>query len=230
MVHNYFPRGLSLFYVRVYQVVDDPSTDSIISWGSNNSFIIWNVEGFRRKIMPTCVEFGITFSSFVSRLRSHGFKRVKGPRQLEFGDEYFVVDQPELLKLMMVEALRTKRNAKKAKAKAKKDRVQVEEEQRELVESESSVKFLEVVVSKCMLLLPNDDGMEALRDCEYFRGYNRSRLLWERVQKELEADPPGGYLLYASHLQLLVSNQLERFCENKDKKMNQAVVYIIVPH
>ncbi|XP_010495279.1 PREDICTED: heat stress transcription factor A-5-like [Camelina sativa] len=126
MVHNCFPRGLSSFYVRVYQVVDDPSTDSIISWSSNNSFLIWNVGKFRRKIMPTCVEFGFNFSSFVSKLRSHGFKRVKGPGQLEFGDEYFVVDQPQLLKLMMVEALRTKRNAKKAKARAKKDRVQVE--------------------------------------------------------------------------------------------------------
>ncbi|XP_010474381.1 PREDICTED: heat stress transcription factor A-4a-like [Camelina sativa] len=122
-----FPRGLSPFYIRVYEVVNDPSSDSIISWSkSYDSFIIWNVREFRRKIMPTCVEFGRSFSWFLSKLRSYGFKKFTGPGQLEFGHEYFVVDQPGLLKYMMNEALTAKRNAKIAKAKAKRDRVQVE--------------------------------------------------------------------------------------------------------
>ncbi|XP_010428835.1 PREDICTED: heat stress transcription factor A-4a-like [Camelina sativa] len=126
MVHK-FPRGLSPFYVRIYQVVDDPTTDSIISWSkSYDSFIIWNVREFRRKIMPTCVEFGRSFSWFLSKLRSYGFKRVNGAGQLEFGNEYFVADQPGLLKYMMNEALTAKRKAKMAKAKARRDRVQVE--------------------------------------------------------------------------------------------------------
>lgn len=125
MAHN-FPRGLSSFYIRVYEIVDDPSSDSIISWSkSNNSFIIWSVGEFLRKILPNSVEFGINFLKFISKLRSHGFKRVKGTGQLEFGHEDFVRDQPELLKKMMVETLTTKR-AKRAKAKARKATVQVE--------------------------------------------------------------------------------------------------------
>ncbi|EOA35881.1 hypothetical protein CARUB_v10021131mg [Capsella rubella] len=126
MVHN-FQRGLPSFYTRVYQIVDDPSLDSIVSWsGSNNGFIIWNVGEFCRKILPTSLEFGINFSKFYSRLSSHGFNRVKGPGKLQFQHEYFVRDRPELLRMMMAQVLTAKRNAKKAKAKARRDRVQVE--------------------------------------------------------------------------------------------------------
>ncbi|KAF3603783.1 hypothetical protein F2Q69_00036143 [Brassica cretica] len=35
--------GMSQFYAGVYEVVDDPSLDSIISWSkSNKSFVIWD--------------------------------------------------------------------------------------------------------------------------------------------------------------------------------------------
>lgn len=40
-----FPKGIAAFHVKVYKVVEDPSTDAIISWGKdNNSFVIWNLE------------------------------------------------------------------------------------------------------------------------------------------------------------------------------------------
>ncbi|KAJ6855088.1 Heat stress transcription factor a-2 [Populus alba x Populus x berolinensis] len=34
-------------------MVDDPSTDSMVSWSSsNNSFVVWNVPGFQRDLLP----------------------------------------------------------------------------------------------------------------------------------------------------------------------------------
>lgn len=107
--------------------MDDPSLDPIISWSkSNNSFIIWNLGELRRKFLPKSIEFGSNISQFVSELQYYGFKRVKGPGQLEFGHDDFVRGQPELLKKMMVKSWTAKRKAKQAKAKAKKARKQVE--------------------------------------------------------------------------------------------------------
>lgn len=130
MGYNNFPRGLSSFYIKLYQVVDDPSSDAIISWSeeSNNSFIIRNVGEFCTTILPKYREFGFNFSRFFSKLRPHGFQRVRGrPGLMEFGHEDFVRDSPERLKNMAVESLSAKRRAKRAaKAKAKKARVQVE--------------------------------------------------------------------------------------------------------
>ncbi|CAH2078404.1 unnamed protein product [Thlaspi arvense] len=49
------PLRVMPFYTGVYKAVDDPSSDSIISWSSNNrSFIIWDHREFERKIISTC--------------------------------------------------------------------------------------------------------------------------------------------------------------------------------
>ncbi|EFH46265.1 hypothetical protein ARALYDRAFT_914765 [Arabidopsis lyrata subsp. lyrata] len=38
---------------KTYEVVDHPSTNSIISWGPDNkSFIIWDPEGFEKFLLP----------------------------------------------------------------------------------------------------------------------------------------------------------------------------------
>lgn len=122
-----FPRGLCSFYIRVYQIVDDPSLDPIISWSkSNNSFIVWNVQELGRKVLPKSVEFGSSFSQFISLLEYYGFKRVKGPGQWEFGHEDFVRDQPQLLKKMMFKAWSERIVKARPKRKAKKERVKVE--------------------------------------------------------------------------------------------------------
>ncbi|XP_018512721.1 heat stress transcription factor A-4c [Brassica rapa] len=86
-----------LFYVGVYEVVDDPSLDSIISWSkSNKSFVIWNPKEL-------------------------GFVRIKGSEHLEFGHEqYFVRGKPDLLTKMRYQAAsdRMKKSLKEAKARA----------------------------------------------------------------------------------------------------------------
>lgn len=61
----------------------------------------------------------------MTELKFYGFKRIKGSAQWEFGHEYFVRGQPELLVKMMfktgmkrIEQLAAIRRAKKKKAKA----------------------------------------------------------------------------------------------------------------
>uniref|UniRef100_A0A1J3HJS9 Heat shock factor protein HSF8 n=1 Tax=Noccaea caerulescens TaxID=107243 RepID=A0A1J3HJS9_NOCCA len=114
-------RFLHTFYMGVYQLVDDPSSDSIISWSkSNKSFVIWNPEElFRRKLLS---KFYINkLSHFISELDDCGFVRIKESQHLEFGHkEYFVRGQPELLKTMLVKTVlgRMKRRSKEKRAKA----------------------------------------------------------------------------------------------------------------
>ncbi|KAK8590082.1 hypothetical protein V6N13_088873 [Hibiscus sabdariffa] len=41
------------FLSKTYDVVDDPSTNSVISWSSgNNSFVVWKVPEFSRDLLP----------------------------------------------------------------------------------------------------------------------------------------------------------------------------------
>ncbi|KAG2307145.1 hypothetical protein Bca52824_026893 [Brassica carinata] len=56
---------------RIYKLVDDPSTDSIISWSkSNKGFVIRNQEKLiRRKIYKRF--FCSSFKTFISRLKHY---------------------------------------------------------------------------------------------------------------------------------------------------------------
>ncbi|CAG7887076.1 unnamed protein product [Brassica rapa] len=110
------------FHVAIYEIVDDPSLDSTISWSkSNKSFIIWNPkELFTKKILKRF--FCCNLSQFITELDTYGFVRIEGSdEQLEFGHkQYFVRGKPELLKKMRLQAAmnRMKKSAKKAKARA----------------------------------------------------------------------------------------------------------------
>lgn len=56
------------FLNKCYEMVDDESTDSIISWGqSNDSFIIWDVTEFSVQLLPKYFKHS-NFSSFIRQL------------------------------------------------------------------------------------------------------------------------------------------------------------------
>ncbi|CAN6923503.1 unnamed protein product, partial [Brassica oleracea] len=64
--------GMSQFYAGVYEVVDDPSLDSIISWSkSNKSFVIWDSKElvFRDAFATSCHSLSAIFveSEFAER-------------------------------------------------------------------------------------------------------------------------------------------------------------------
>ncbi|CAH2079962.1 unnamed protein product [Thlaspi arvense] len=109
MVQSFHP-GLNSFFIRLYQIVDDPSLDSIVSWSeTNDSFVLWDLGGFRTRILPKSAEFGRNISEFVSELRYQGFKQIG---RSEFGRQDFVKSKLLKKKVEMFDANVKQRNLK----------------------------------------------------------------------------------------------------------------------
>jgi heat shock transcription factor len=63
--------GPAPFLIKTYDMVDDSSTDEIVSWSSNkNSFVVWNPPEFARLLLPTFFKHN-NFSSFIRQLNTY---------------------------------------------------------------------------------------------------------------------------------------------------------------
>ncbi|KAI4332460.1 hypothetical protein L6164_017366 [Bauhinia variegata] len=63
--------SLPPFLTKTYEMVDDPSSDSVVSWSaSNRSFIVWNPPEFSRDLLPRFFKHN-NFSSFIRQLNTY---------------------------------------------------------------------------------------------------------------------------------------------------------------
>ncbi|CAN1273883.1 Calmodulin-binding protein 60 B [Linum perenne] len=90
-------KSVSSFVTKTYQLVDDPSTDHIVSWvGDGSTFLVWLPVELSRDILPKYFKHS-NFSSFIRQLNTFGFRKVT-PERWEFANEYFKKGEEHLLR------------------------------------------------------------------------------------------------------------------------------------
>ncbi|WCJ33446.1 heat shock transcription factor B3 [Euphorbia peplus] len=84
------------FLLKTYMLVEDPSTDEVISWNADGTgFVVLQPAEFARDLLPTLFKHS-NFSSFVRQLNTYGFRKVATSRW-EFCNDKFKKGERDLL-------------------------------------------------------------------------------------------------------------------------------------
>ncbi|XP_073132188.1 heat stress transcription factor A-2-like [Henckelia pumila] len=85
------------FLTKTYEIVNDPNTDSIVSWRSTgSSFVVWDPHRLSTDLLPKHFKHN-NFSSFVRQLNTYQFRKINLGRW-EFANENFQQGKKHLLK------------------------------------------------------------------------------------------------------------------------------------
>ncbi|CAH2076300.1 unnamed protein product [Thlaspi arvense] len=84
------------FLSKTYQLVDDRSTDDVVSWNEDGTaFVVWKTAEFAKDLLPQYFKHN-NFSSFIRQLNTYGFRKTV-PDKWEFANDNFRRGQEDLL-------------------------------------------------------------------------------------------------------------------------------------